>query len=92
MSPEYKANVYVNFHENLHDPQSKAVEGVVRRVVSPDIKKVVMGKRFDIFVNADDRKKARELVKKTADDILSNPVIEAYKIVSLREVKPKNSP
>jgi phosphoribosylformylglycinamidine synthase, purS protein len=59
----------------LLDPQGKAVAGALSRLEIGGITGVRIGKRFELTVDAADEA-TLETVKKVADEILSNSVIE----------------
>ena len=59
----------------LLDPQGKAVAGALSRLEVDGISGVRIGKRFELTVDAADEA-TLAAVKKIADEILSNTVIE----------------
>jgi len=59
----------------LLDPQGKAVAGALSRLEVGGITGVRIGKRFELTVDAADEQTLAS-VKKIADEILSNAVIE----------------
>lgn len=59
----------------LLDPQGKAVAGALSRLEVDGISGVRIGKRFELTVDAADEA-TLAAVKKIADEILSNAVIE----------------
>ncbi len=59
----------------LLDPQGKAVAGALSRLEVAGISGVRIGKRFELTVDTADEA-TLETVKKIADEILSNSVIE----------------
>jgi len=59
----------------LLDPQGKAVAGALSRLEVDGISGVRIGKRFELTVDAADEA-TLATVKKIADEILSNAVIE----------------
>lgn len=59
----------------LLDPQGKAVAGALGRLEVAGISDVRIGKRFELTVDSADEA-TLETVKKLADEILSNAVIE----------------
>ncbi|RZI92340.1 MAG: phosphoribosylformylglycinamidine synthase subunit PurS [Microbacterium sp.] len=59
----------------LLDPQGKAVAGALSRLEVTGVSGVRIGKRFELTVDTADEA-TLETVKKIADEILSNAVIE----------------
>lgn len=59
----------------LLDPQGKAVAGALSRLEVAGVSDVRIGKRFELTVDTADEA-TLETVKKIADEILSNSVIE----------------
>ena len=60
----------------LLDPQGKAVAGALTRLGVEGFSSVRIGKRFELAVDGDVDEALLESVRKIADDVLSNSVIE----------------
>ena len=60
----------------LLDPQGKAVAGALTRLGVEGFTGVRIGKRFELAVDGDVDEALLESVRKIADDVLSNSVIE----------------
>ena len=60
----------------LLDPQGKAVAGAFTRLGIEGFDSVRIGKRFELAVDGDVDEALLESVRKIADDVLSNSVIE----------------
>ena len=63
------------------DPQGRAVEGSLPALGWTNVGDVRVGKHIRLTVDADDRGTARAQVAEMAERLLSNPVIEDYRIV-----------
>jgi phosphoribosylformylglycinamidine synthase len=68
------------------DPQGKAVLGALPRLGFDGVVDVRQGKRFELEVSGDATDEALAEVRKMAETLLSNPVIEDFEVtVSQRE-------
>ena len=77
--------VLVTLKRSLSDPQGKAVEGSLPALGWTNVRDVHVGKHIRLTVDADDEKAAHEQVRKMAERLLSNPVIEDYRILETEE-------
>ena len=76
-----KARVTVALKSGILDPQGKAIEGALKSLGVNGVASVRQGKVFDIEIeNAADREKAEALLKQAADRLLTNTVIENYRV------------
>ena len=76
-----KAKVYVNLKSGVLDPQGKAIQHSVELLGFTGISDVRQGKYFEIALDAGvDNQQARESVEKMAREVLSNPIIEDYRV------------
>lgn len=92
MCPEFRVDVRVAPKGDISDPQSKAVTDATHRLGFDRVRSVQQGKSFQLSIeNAEDSKEARRLAADLAQQLLSNPVIEDYRILFVREVKEKSS-
>ncbi|MCB0908845.1 MAG: phosphoribosylformylglycinamidine synthase subunit PurS [Nocardioidaceae bacterium] len=66
------------------DPQGKAVLGALPRLGFQGVVDVRQGKRFELEVEGDHSEERLDEVRKMAETLLSNPVIEDY-VVHLPE-------
>ena len=75
------AKVYVTLKNGVLDPQGKAVHHAAETIGFNGIADVRQGKYFEIKLDGSlDETQARTHVEKFAHDVLSNPVIEDYKV------------
>ena len=76
-----KAKVYVTLKQGVLDPQGKAIQHSVELLGYGGIADVRQGKYFEIALDSSlDETKARETAERMARDVLSNPVIEDYRV------------
>ncbi len=67
---------------DLLDPQGRAVASVLRDM-GIKVGEVRIGKSVEVEVKANSEEEAMEIVKKMADEVLSNPIIEDYTVQEL---------
>jgi phosphoribosylformylglycinamidine synthase len=76
-----KAKVYVTLKEGVLDPQGKAIQHSVQLLGYGGIADVRQGKYFEIALDGSlAEAEARETAQKMAREVLSNPVIEDYRV------------
>ena len=71
--------VYVNFKDGILDPEAEAIKQTIANMGSKSIKNLIKGKFFDIEV--DKKKNHLKEIERISKDLLTNPVIENFKIV-----------
>ncbi len=71
--------VYVNFKKGILDPEAEAIKQTISNMGHKPIKNITKGKYFDIEV--DKNKDYFHEIEKISKDLLSNPVIEDFKII-----------
>ena len=74
----YKANIDVMPHDNLLDPQGKAVSGSMNNLGLPEITGVRIGKHITLQVEAADKKTAEAKVDEACKKLLANLIMEKY--------------
>jgi phosphoribosylformylglycinamidine synthase PurS subunit len=77
--------VLVTLKPGLADPQGKAVGGALPALGWTNVHDVHVGKHIRLSVDADDEESARAQVDEMARRLLSNPVIEACRILETEE-------
>ncbi len=80
---KFRFQVVVSLKEGLLDPQGKAVEGSLPAMGWKNVSQVRVGKHVDLVVEAETEKDAVAQVDEIAHRLLSNPVIENYRIASV---------
>ncbi|MDY6826303.1 MAG: phosphoribosylformylglycinamidine synthase subunit PurS [Bacillota bacterium] len=74
----WKAKVEVTLKKEVRDPQGLAVEKSLKTLGYETVQRVRVGKYMEVFLDADSREKASDLVKEMSQRLLSNPVIEDF--------------
>jgi phosphoribosylformylglycinamidine synthase len=76
-----KAKVYVTLKPGVLDPQGKAIQHSVELLGFGGISDVRQGKYFEIALDGSlEEKEAREAANRMAREVLSNPIIEDYRV------------
>ena len=75
-----KVNVIVKPKEAVLDPQGNAVRDAMRHLGMPEVRSVRIGKYMEINLDGEDADLEKRL-HGLCRDLLSNPVIEDYKLV-----------
>jgi len=75
-----KARVTVTLKTGILDPQGKAIEGALRSLGVQGVVSVRQGKVFEIEIEGADSANAEALLKRAADKLLANTVIENYRV------------
>jgi phosphoribosylformylglycinamidine synthase subunit PurS len=76
-----KANVYVNLKPGVLDPQGKAIQHSVELLGFSGVSDIRQGKYFEISLdNSLGEEQARESLARMAREVLSNPIIEDYRV------------
>ncbi len=80
-----KAKVYVTLKPSVLDPQGKAIHHSVELLGFENVADVRQGKYFEIALNAElSEEEAQTIAEKIAKNILANPVIEDYRVETVR--------
>ena len=75
-----KAKVYVSLKSGVLDPQGKAIQHSVELLGFSGISDVRQGKYFEISLDGMNQSQAKESVERMAREVLSNPIIEDYRV------------
>ena len=75
-----KALVRVTPKPEVLDPQGKAIQRASASLGYDAVRMVRQGKLFEIELEGDDPRRARELLAELCEKLLANPVIERYEI------------
>lgn len=65
------------------DPQGRAVEQGLPHLDVHEVRDVRVGRRIELAVEAIDAAAAEAVVRRLAEELLSNPLIESYRIETL---------
>lgn len=74
----FRASIDVMPHDNLLDPQGKAVSGSMQNLNLAEISNVRIGKHITLQVEAADKKAAEAKVDEACRKLLANLVMEKY--------------
>jgi len=76
-----KAKVYVTLKPSVLDPQGKAIKHSVELLGFEGIADIRQGKYFEVALDSSlSEEQAQEAATRIAADVLSNPVIEDYRV------------
>ena len=75
-----KAKVYVNLKAGVLDPQGKAIQHSVELLGYSGISDIRQGKYFEIALDGLNQSQAQESMERMAREVLSNPIIEDYRV------------
>jgi len=75
-----RAIVSVTLKQDVLDPQGKAIQRACAALGHEKVSEVRQGKFFELMLSAADQESALRLVQEIASSLLSNPVIEDFKI------------
>ena len=78
-----KATVSVRPKPGILDPQGRAVESSLGHLGITGVSDVRVGRRVELTVSAPDALACRAVVDRLAEELLSNPLIEAYDVEEL---------
>lgn len=78
---KFRASIDVMPHDNLLDPQGKAVTGAMGNLGLPEITGVRIGKHITLQVEAADQKAAEAKVEEACKKLLANQVMERFNFV-----------
>ena len=81
----FRASIDVMPHDNLLDPQGKAVTGSMTNLGLPEITGVRIGKHITLHIESADKKTAEAKVDEACKKLLANLVMEKYSF-SVEEV------
>ena len=74
-----RARVYVTLKKSVFDPQGKTIHDALRSLGYPEVEDVRQGKFFELAL-AGSVEQARAQAEEIARKVLSNPVIESYRV------------
>ena len=70
----------------IKNPQGEVVENIVKRLsISSDLK-VNTGKFYEIKIIDENRNIADEKIEKISKEILTNPLVETFEIIEVKEI------
>jgi len=75
-----KFSVTVTLKKDVLDPQGKVVGQTLKNMGIKNLNQIRQGKFFEIELDETDKEKAKGIIKEISEKLLSNTVIEDYKI------------
>ena len=75
-----KISITVTLKKDVLDPQGKVVKQTLKNMGYESIEDVRQGKYFEIELNENDKKKTEKIIEEISKKLLTNTVIENYKI------------
>ena len=78
--------IVVMLKPGMADPQGRAVEDALPTMGWSGVTDVRVGRHVELTVEAESEEAARALVEQVAGRLLSNPVIEEYRVLAAEEV------
>jgi phosphoribosylformylglycinamidine synthase len=81
-----RARVFVTLKPSVFDPQGTTVTDALLTLGYASVQNVRQGKYFELDIDARTADEARRIASEAADKLLSNPVIESYRIEVADEV------
>ena len=75
-----RVRVFVTLKPSVFDPQGTTVAEALHTLGYGSVSSVRQGKYFELDVDAPSVDQARQVAAGAADQLLSNPVIESYRI------------
>ena len=77
-----KVRLEIRLNPDILDPQGDAINNALQQMNFKGVTSVRQGKLIELDVNASSQKEAHNLVKKMAEELLVNPIMETY-IISM---------
>jgi phosphoribosylformylglycinamidine synthase PurS subunit len=81
-----KFEVLVQLKPGLLDPQGKAVEGSLPAMGWTNVRGVRVGRQVELTIEAESEQAAQAQAEEMAQRLLSNPVIEDFRILRAEQV------
>ncbi len=79
-----KISAIITLKKDVLDHQVKVIHQTLEGMNFKNVNEVRQGKYFEIDVNENDPKKAKEIVEDMCEKLLANLVIENYKIIEIQ--------
>lgn len=75
-----KVNVIVKLKTAVHDPQGETISRALDGLEFDKVSSVRQGKFFELTLDVDSRDEAEALAREIAERVLSNPVLEVFRV------------
>ncbi|MGB3612243.1 MAG: phosphoribosylformylglycinamidine synthase subunit PurS [Elainellaceae cyanobacterium] len=77
---QYQAQIYITLRPSVLDPAGTAVRSGLHQLGFEQVEDVRIGRYIELSVAADSPQTAEQQIDKMCDQLLTNPVIENYRI------------
>ena len=77
-----KVRLEIRLNPDILDPQGDAINNALKQMNFKSVSSVRQGKLIELDVKASNQEEAHNLVKKMAEELLVNPIMETY-IISM---------
>ena len=77
-----KVRLEIRLNPDILDPQGDAINNALQQMNFKNVSSVRQGKLIELDVKASNQEEAHNLVKKMAEELLVNPIMETY-IISM---------
>ena len=77
-----KVKLEIRLNPDILDPQGDAINNALQQMNFKSVSSVRQGKLIELDVKASNQEEAHNLVKKMAEELLVNPIMETY-IISM---------
>ncbi len=78
--------IITKLKEEIKNPQGEVVENIVKRLSISSNLKVNTGKFYEIKIIDENRNIADEKIEKISKEILTNPLVETFEIIEVKEI------
>ena len=78
-----KFSVTVTLKKDVLDPQGKVVQQTLQNMGMKSLRELRQGKYFEIEINENDERKAKNSINEMCEKLLANLIIEDFKISKL---------
>ncbi len=75
-----KARITITPKKSILDPQGEAVKQAIHHLDMPCVQEVRVGKYIELDIDGSDLAKTQEKLETICRDLLSNPVVEDYRL------------
>ena len=83
---QYHVYIATERKEAILDPQGKATHHALDSLGLSQVADVRIGKYIRLAVDADSKEKAQAIAEESSRKLLSNPIMETFRIVEINEV------
>jgi len=76
----FKAIISITLRPSILDPEGKTVHNALANLGYEAVEQVRMGKRAEVWIEANDEAEARQIATEACEELLANPVTENFNI------------